>query len=276
MATKPKVAFFDFACCEGCQLSAVDLTPAQLLELIDIIDIVEFREVMSEKYDSYDIAIVEGSITRDSDILRLKKIRERSKMLVTLGACSTIAGINALKNFQTKTEYQQDVYPDDPTKYETTTARAVGEIVDVDAFIPGCPIDTGEFIRVVKNLVLGKKPDIPEYPVCVECKRNENICVYEKGIQCLGPVIRAGCNARCPSFGGYCFGCRGMIPEPNLKSQQDIMQKYDLTFEKMLDKFKLFLERNREIYSVSRSNCGKFKVFKTLTPFFSSSLASLR
>ncbi|MBU0743786.1 MAG: NADH:ubiquinone oxidoreductase [Gammaproteobacteria bacterium] len=248
MATKPKVAFFDFSCCEGCQLAAIDLTPEQLLDLLEVIDIVEFREAISEKSDSYDIAIVEGTITRDSDIPRLQKIRETAKILITLGACSTIAGINALKNFQTKAEYQQDVYPDDPTKYETTTARAVHEIVEVDAFIPGCPIDTDEFVRVVKNLVLGKKPDIPEYPVCVECKRNENVCVYEKGIQCLGPVTRAGCNARCPSNGGYCFGCRGIIPEPNLKSQQDIMQRYNLTFDQMQEKFKLFLERNKEVF----------------------------
>ena len=248
MATKPKVAFFDFSCCEGCQLAAIDLTPEQLLDLLAVIDIVEFREAISEKSDSYDIAIIEGSITRDSDIPRLKKIRETAKILITLGACSTIAGINALKNFQPKIEYQQDVYADSPTKYETAPARAIHEVVTVDAFIPGSPIDTGEFVRVVKNLLLGKKPDIPEYPVCVECKRNENVCVYEKGIQCLGPVTRAGCNARCPTGGGYCFGCRGIIPEPNIKSQQDIMQKYDLTFNQMQEKFKLFLERNKEVF----------------------------
>ena len=248
MSTKPKVAFFDFSCCEGCQLAAIDLAPEQLLDLLALIDIVEFREAISEKSDSYDVAIVEGSITRDSDIPRLKKIREITKILITLGSCSTIAGINALKNFQPKEQYQKAVYPDDPGKYETTTARAIDEFVKVDAFIPGCPIDTSEFVRVVKNLVLGKKPDIPTYPVCVECKINENECVYEKGIQCLGPVTRAGCSARCPSNGGYCFGCRGVIPEPNIKSQQDIMEKYDLTFEQMKDKFKLFLERNREVF----------------------------
>ena len=153
-----------------------------------------------------------------------------------------------MKNFQPREQYQKAVYPDDPTKYETTTARAVDEIVKVDAFIPGCPIDTDEFVRVVKNLVLGKNPDIPTYPVCVECKMRENVCVYEKGIQCLGPVTLAGCKARCPSNGGYCFGCRGIIPEPNIKSQQDIMQKYNLTFEQMQNKFKLFLERNKEIF----------------------------
>lgn len=172
MATKPKVAFFSFTCCEGCQLAVIDLTPEQLLDLIAVIDIVEFREAISEKSDTYDIAIVEGTITRDSDIPELKKIRETAKILVTLGACSTIAGINALKNFQTKEEYQKAVYPDDPNKYETTTARAVEEIVKVDAIVPGCPIDTGEFIRIIKNLCLGKKIDIPTYPVCVECKMN--------------------------------------------------------------------------------------------------------
>ncbi len=246
--SKPKVAFFEFADCEGCQLCAIDLTPEQLLDLIAVVDIVEFREAMSEKSDSYDIAIVEGSITRDSDIPRLKKIRETANIVVALGACAAISGINALKNFQTKEEYQKAVYPDEPNKYETTTAKSIGEIIRVDAVIPGCPIDTDEFLRVIKNLVLGKKPEIPDYPVCVECKKNENICVYEKGIQCLGPVIRAGCNARCPSNGGYCFGCRGLIPEPNLNSQQDIMQKYNLTFEQMKEKFKLFLQRSKEVF----------------------------
>lgn len=245
---KPKVAFFDFSCCEGCQLCALDLTPEQLLDLLQVIDIVEFREAISEKSDTYDIAIVEGSITRDHDIPRLQKIRETAKLVIALGSCAAIAGINALKNFQTKEEYQQAVYPDDPNKYETAAARAISEIIPIDAFIPGCPIDTGEFVRVVKNLVLGKNPAIPDYPVCVECKKNENVCVYEKGIQCLGPVIRAGCNARCPSNGGYCFGCRGIIPEPNLNSQQDIMQKYELTFEQMLSKFELFLQRNKEVF----------------------------
>jgi len=246
---KPKVAFFDFASCEGCQLCAIDLTPEQLLDLIAVVDIVEFREAISEKSDVYDVAIIEGSITRDEDIPRIENIRKKAKVVVALGACAHIGGINALKNFQATAEYQKEVYPTDPTKYATTKTRAIGEVIRIDAFIPGCPIDTGEFVRVVKNLVLGKSPDIPDYPVCVECKKNENVCVYEKGLQCLGPVIRAGCNARCPSNGGYCFGCRGMIPEPNVHSQKDIMQKYGLTFEKMLDKFKLFLQRNKEVFA---------------------------
>ncbi|MBT3260908.1 NADH:ubiquinone oxidoreductase [bacterium] len=246
--SKPKVAFFDFASCEGCQLCVLDLHPEQLLDLLNVIDIVEFREAISEKADTFDIAIIEGSITRESDIPRLQKIRDKAKILIALGACAHIGGINALKNFQTKDEYQEAVYPTAPQKYETSHARAISEVVQVDAFIPGCPIDTNEFIKVVKNLVLGKKPGLPDYPVCMECKKNENVCVYELGMQCLGPVIRAGCDARCPSNGGYCFGCRGLITEPNLHSQKDIIQKYNLTYEKMMDKFKLFLERNKEVF----------------------------
>jgi coenzyme F420-reducing hydrogenase gamma subunit len=246
---KPKVAFFDFASCEGCQLCVLNLEPAQLLDLIAVIDIVEFREAISEKSDTYDIAIIEGSITRESDIPRLKKIRETASVLISLGACAHIGGINALKNFQTPEDYRKEVYPDDPNKYETAEARPISEVVKVDAFIPGCPIDTGEFVRVVKNLVLGKSPGIPDYPVCVECKKNENVCVYENGVHCLGPVIRAGCDAKCPSNGGYCYGCRGLIPEPNVNSQQDIMQKYDITYDLMKDKFKLFLQRNKEVFA---------------------------
>lgn len=246
---KPRVAFFDFACCEGCQLCAIDLYPEQLLDLLNVIDIVEFREAISEKAENgYDVALVEGSITRESDIPRLEGIRKTAQILVAFGACAHIGGINALKNFQSIAACQQAVYPTAPAKYETAVAKAIGEVVKVDAFIPGCPIDTGEFVRVVKNLVLGKKPGLPDYPVCVECKQKENVCVYEKGMQCLGPVIRAGCGARCPSNGWYCFGCRGLVPEPNVNSQQDIMQKYHLTFEQMKDKFKLFLQRNKEVF----------------------------
>jgi coenzyme F420-reducing hydrogenase gamma subunit len=245
---KPRVAFFDFASCEGCQLAVIDLTPEQLLDLLAVVDIVAFREAISEQSDNYDIAIIEGSITRESDIPRLKKIRETAKLVVTLGACSSIGGINALKNFQKPEAYKQAVYPDAPNKYETAEARAIHEVIKVDAFIPGCPIDTAEFLRVVKNLVLSKNPAIPVNPVCVECKKRENICVYEKGMTCLGPVTRAGCNARCPSTGGYCFGCRGLVPEPNVNSQKDILVKYHLTLAQMLDQFKLFLERSKEIF----------------------------
>lgn len=242
--TKAKVAFFDFACCEGCQLAALDLEAPELLDLLDLVEIVEFREAISETGEEYDVAFIEGSITRESDIPRLEDIRKRSKLLIALGACAHIAGFNALKNFQKPSEYQKAVYPEAPDKYESGVARQIDEVVKVDAFVPGCPIDTKELLMVIRNLLSGKRPGIADYPVCVECKNNENQCVYEKGLFCLGPVIRAGCNARCPSNGGYCFGCRGLVSEPEIEAMQNVMKEHGLSQEELEEKFKLCLERS--------------------------------
>ncbi len=239
--SKPKVAFFDFTSCEGCQLSILNLE-TELLELLEIIDIVEFREAMSEKSDTYDIAVIEGSFSRNSDLKKLKKIRDTAGVVIAMGACAHIGGINALRNSQRREDLLKKVYPDNPFLYETNEkALPISEAIKVDAFIPGCPVDVGEFIRVVKNLVLGKDPGLPTYPVCVECKLNENICVYELGKTCLGPVVRAGCNAVCTSNGGTCIGCRGLIPEPNVNSQKDIMQKYGLDMKRIIDSVNLFM-----------------------------------
>lgn len=239
--SKPKVAFFDFTSCEGCQLSILNLE-SELLELLDIIDIVEFREAMSEKSDTFDIAVIEGSYSRDCDLPRLQKIRETAGVVIALGACAHIGGINALRNSQRREDLMKKVYPDNPFLYETNEkALPISGAIKVDAFIPGCPVDVKEFVRVVKNLVLGKDPGLPTYPVCVECKLNENVCVYELGKTCLGPVVRAGCNAVCTSNGGVCIGCRGLIPNPNINSQKDIMQKYGLDMNRIIDSVNLFM-----------------------------------
>lgn len=245
---KPKVAFFDFTSCEGCQLSILNLE-TELLELLDIIDIVEFREAMSEKSSVFDIAVIEGSYSRESDLKRLKKIRETAGVVIALGACAHIGGINALRNSQKREDLMKKVYPDNPFLYETNEkALPISGAIKVDAFVPGCPVDVKEFVRVVKNLVLGKDPGLPTYPVCVECKLNENVCVYELGKTCLGPVVRAGCNAVCTSSGGVCIGCRGLIPNPNINSQKDIMQKYGLDMDRIIDSVNLFMtEDSREV-----------------------------
>ncbi len=246
--SKPKVAFFDFTSCEGCQLSILNLE-TELLELLDIVDIVEFREAMSEKSDTFDIAVIEGSYSRDSDLGRLKEIRETAGVVVALGACAHIGGLNALRNSQQREDLLKKVYPDHPDWYETNEkALPISAAIKVDAVVPGCPVDVKEFVHVVKNLVLGKDPGLPTYPVCVECKLNENICVYELGKTCLGPVVRAGCNAVCTSNGGVCIGCRGLIPNPNLNSQKDIMQKYGLDIQRIIDSVNLFMTENaREV-----------------------------
>ncbi len=237
---KPKVAFFDFASCEGCQLPVVNLE-AEMLDVIGAVDIVQFREAMTEKSDDYAIAFVEGSITREKDIPRLQKIRDQAKILVALGACATIGGVNCLKNFQPLEEVRKYVYGDKAGWYETFAARPLDAVVPVDYYIHGCPIHKDEFVKVVKALLLGKKPEIPSYPVCVECKRAGNVCVFELGMRCLGPVTRAGCGAWCPTYRDNCVGCRGLVPDPNTNAEKEVLQKYGLTVEEALGQFRIFL-----------------------------------
>ena len=237
---KPKIAFFDFACCEGCQLQVVNLE-AEMVDLLNAVEIVQFREAISDKGEDYAFAFVEGSITREKDIPRLKKIREQAAILVALGACATIGGVNCLKNFQPPEEVRKYVYGDKWDSYETFAARPIDAVVPVDHYIHGCPIHKDEFVKVVKSLLLGKKPEIPTYPVCVECKRAGNVCVFELGMKCLGPVTRAGCGAWCPTYRDNCQGCRGMVPDPNTNAEKEVLKKYGLTVDQAVGQFRIFL-----------------------------------
>ncbi len=237
---KPKIAFFDFASCEGCQLQVVNLE-AEMVDLLGAVDIVQFREALTEKSDDYAIAFVEGSITREKDIPRLKKIREQAAVLVALGACATIGGVNCLKNFQPLDDVKKYVYGDKSGWYETFAARPIDAVVPVDYYIHGCPMHKEEFLKVVKSLLLGKKPEIPTYPVCVECKRAGNVCVFELGMKCMGPVTRAGCGAWCPTYQDNCVGCRGLIPDPNTNAEKEVLQKHGLTVEQAIGQFRIFL-----------------------------------
>ncbi|HDS84680.1 MAG TPA: cytochrome B [Phycisphaerales bacterium] len=239
--SKPRVAIFDFACCEGCQLQIVNLEE-EIIDLVGAVDVVEWREAMSEQSHEYDIAIVEGSITRPEDEHRLQIIRSRAKILIALGACATIGGVNKMKNNFDLNEVKRCVYGKDAEMphLATTTTRALHEVVDVDFKIHGCPINGEEFKQVVRDLLLGKKPVIPTYPVCVECKAKENVCRYEYDEICLGPIIRAGCGAPCPSAGWRCFGCRGLVDNPNVDAAKEVMEKYNLTVDDLKQKMVLF------------------------------------
>lgn len=240
---KPRVAFFDFAGCEGDQLQVVNLEE-QLLDLLGQVDVVSFREAMTEHSDEYDIAFVEGSITRSADERRLKEIRANAGLLVAIGACATIGGINAMKNLHDLEEVKRYVYGDAAGHFDTYETRPVDAVVKVDAYVHGCPIDREEFLQVVKALLLGKKPEIPNHPVCVECKLAENVCVYEKGQFCMGPVIRAGCKACCVTEGSICWGCRGFVDDPNTDAQKDILEKYGLDLREVMNKFRLYTARS--------------------------------
>ncbi len=236
---KPKIAFFDFAGCEGDQLQVINLEE-DLLKVIGLFDIVSFREAMKGDSDEYDIAFVEGSITRRSDEARLKDIRKNAKILVAFGSCATLGGINLLKNFQEQENVRKFVYGDKAHQYETYPARPLSAVVPVDTNIHGCPIDRNEFVMVAKALLLGKKPEIPNYPVCVECKIAENRCVFEMGMTCIGPVTRAGCSACCVTEGSFCWGCRGLVDNPNADSEREVLSKFGLSITDILRKFRLY------------------------------------
>ncbi|MFA4992668.1 MAG: cytochrome B [Candidatus Omnitrophota bacterium] len=245
--SKPRVAFFDFTDCEGCQLQFANMGNT-LLELTELVDIVNFREIMSEQGQDYDIAIVEGAITTDNDVVRIKKIREKAKALVTLGACATIAGVNGIKNRRDLETAKKTVYAEKSGSINTIKAMPVHEVVHVDYAINGCPVYIPEVIAVLKCLLMGKPYAVPNYPVCVECKMNENVCRYEKDQECLGPVTRAGCNSWCINNGNRCYGCRGLVDKPASDAAKDILQKYGLKVEDILNSFTLYNDSMGEKY----------------------------
>ncbi len=243
--SKPKIAFFDFTSCEGCQLNKLNLEN-DLLSLLELVDIVEFREAMDNRSDFYDIAFIEGSISTPACVERIHDIRRRSKILVALGACAVQGGVNAMKNLHSADWVKETVYGEDKYLFPSIPVQPVGAVVKVDYEIRGCPMSTPEFLHVLKSLILGRKPEVIDYAVCVECKLRENECVLDKGMFCLGPVSRAGCDAICPAFGQYCTGCRGVISNLNEQGAVRMLQRHGISAHEARKRLKLFNALNIE------------------------------
>ncbi|HAF96607.1 MAG: cytochrome B [Elusimicrobia bacterium GWF2_52_66] len=240
VSNKPKAAFFDFACCEGCQLQVANLGEA-LLDILGAIDVVEFREVMSEKWDKdYDVAIVEGSITDHHAEERIKKIRARSRVLIAYGACAAIGGVNGMKNSFDLDEIRRSVYGKDYKLFDSTPTRAIHQVVKVDYTVNGCPVYPPELLEVIKCALRGLAYTVPDKPVCSECKLNENVCMYERGVACLGPWTKAGCNSWCVNNGNICYGCRGLVSRPASGAAEEVIMKYNLKPELIKNKFDMY------------------------------------
>jgi coenzyme F420-reducing hydrogenase gamma subunit len=238
--SKPRVAFFDFTCCEGCQLQVANFGET-LLDILKLVDVVEFREVMSEKSgDNYDVAIVEGSITTPHDVERIKKIRSIAKVLIAYGSCATIGGVNGMKNNFELEDIRKYVYKDGAKHFPTAPTKAVDQVIKVDYYVHGCPIYQPEFVQVLKAALQGLPYKVPDHSVCVECKLNENVCMYERGVTCLGPVTKAGCNSWCINNGNICYGCRGVVTNPAKNAQQDVLKKYNIPMDWVLNKLNMY------------------------------------
>jgi len=220
---KPKIGVFSFTSCEGCQLTILNLEE-EILALLGHLEIVNFREAVDEKRSDYDVAFVEGSITRESEAEELRRIREAAKFLVAIGACACIGGVNALKSLHDPEETGKAVYGEGAVHFDTLPVRRVRDVVPVDYEMHGCPVSKKEFLRVTAELLLGCVPRMPVDAVCNECKALANVCLWDKGECCLGVVTREGCGAICPTYGEGCAGCRGFVDHPNLDSLVEVMR----------------------------------------------------
>jgi coenzyme F420-reducing hydrogenase gamma subunit len=219
---KPKLAVWKFASCDGCQLSLLDCED-QLLAVAEAVQIAHFPEATSASVRGpYDLSLVEGSISTPADAQRIHRVRQASKRLVTIGACATAGGIQALRNFKDVKEFTQIVYarPDNIEALSKSTPVAYHVFVDFE--LRGCPVDKSQLVEVISAFVNGRKPNIAPHSTCMECKRLGNVCVMvAHGTPCLGPVTHSGCGAICPSYNRGCYGCFGPKETANTQSLAD-------------------------------------------------------
>jgi sulfhydrogenase subunit delta len=213
---KPKLAVWKFASCDGCQLSLLNCED-ELLALAGEVEIAHFLEASRATVRGpYDVSLVEGSVTTPHDEVRIRQVRRVSKTLITIGACATAGGIQALRNFKDVREFTSVVYarPDYIETLETSTA--IAQHVPVDFELRGCPISKAQLVQVLAGLLVGRTPSLPAHSVCMECKRRGTVCVMvSRGTPCLGPVTHAGCGAICPAYDRGCYGCFGPMQSAN-------------------------------------------------------------
>ncbi len=217
LGPNPRLAVFKFASCDGCQLTLLDCED-ELLTLTRRVEIADFREASSQVIEGpYDLTLVEGSVTTEEDRHRVQEIRAESRFLVTIGACATSGGIQALRNFADVEEFSRVVYASPQYIRTLATSTPIRDHVSVDLELRGCPISKHQLLETISAVLTRRTPDLPTDSVCIECKRRGNVCVLvARGATCLGPVTQAGCGAICPAFHRGCYGCFGPQGTPNV------------------------------------------------------------
>ncbi|MFD6354839.1 oxidoreductase [Nocardia tengchongensis] len=223
--TTPTLAVWKFTSCDGCQLTLLDCED-ELLTLAGRIRIAHFVEASSAvEPGPYDVSLVEGSVSTPDEQRRILEIRAQSRILVTIGACASHGGIQALRNFADMTEFASVVYASPQYISTLDTVTPIAAHVPVDYELRGCPIDRHQLLETLCALLAGREPDLPNTSVCSECKRRGNTCVMvADGIPCLGPVTQAGCGALCPSYHRGCYGCFGPMERPNIGALLPILR----------------------------------------------------
>jgi coenzyme F420-reducing hydrogenase gamma subunit len=241
MARKPKVAVWKFASCDGCQLSLLSCED-ELLALSGQIDIAYFLEASSAVVKGpYDLSLVEGSVTTPHDAERIQKIRAQSRSLVTIGACATAGGIQALRNFRDVKDFMSIVYA--KPEYISTLDRstAIAAHVKVDFELRGCPINKNQLIEVINAFIHRRSPTVPPHSVCLDCKRKNVVCVMvARGVACMGPVTHTGCGVLCPSYARGCYGCFGPMENPNTASLAEWFVRLGSSRDEVMRTFRNF------------------------------------
>jgi coenzyme F420-reducing hydrogenase gamma subunit len=240
-APKPKLAVWKFASCDGCQLTLLNCED-ELLAVAEAVDIAEFREASRAVVQGpYDLSLVEGSITTARDAERIREIRNASKVLVTIGACATAGGIQALRNFKDVNEFISLVYALPQYIDTLATSTAIGHHVRVDFELRGCPIDARQLIEVIGAYLQGHRPRTRSHSVCIECKQKGTVCVMvAHGTPCLGPVTHTGCGALCPTYDRGCYGCFGPMETPNTGSLSQWWGRLGVKEEDVVRAFRTF------------------------------------
>ena len=217
--TRPRLAIWKFASCDGCQLTLLDCED-ELLDVAENVEIAYFLEASSAPASGpFDISLVEGSITTAHDVERIHQVRADSRALVTIGACATAGGIQALRNFTDVEELLSIVYATPSLISTLDTSTPISDHVPVDFELRGCPIDKGQLLELISATLAGRRPNVSTHSVCIECKKRGNTCVLvAHGTPCLGPVTQTGCGALCPTFNRGCYGCFGPMESPNPES----------------------------------------------------------
>jgi sulfhydrogenase subunit delta len=241
MKGKPKLAIFKFASCDGCQLSLL-AAEDELLAIAGSVEIAYFLEATSRITSGpYDVALVEGSITTPEDAKRIREVRSQARFLVTIGACATAGGIQALRNWGDTAEFMRAVYARPEYIQTLATSTAIAEHVPVDFELRGCPINKQQLVEVLKALLAGRRPRTPAHSVCLDCKRRGTVCVMvATGAPCLGPVTQSGCGALCPAYDRACYGCFGPCQQPNLVSLTGQFRAEGVTTERVVRSLRSF------------------------------------
>ncbi|WP_306185406.1 MULTISPECIES: oxidoreductase [unclassified Streptomyces] len=258
---RPTLAVWKFASCDGCQLTLLDCED-ELLALTDRVRIEHFLEMSAAEGPGgeraepagrgpYDLSLVEGSVTTSEDAERIRHIRRISRRLVTIGACATAGGIQALRNFGDVAEFRAAVYARPEYISTLATSTPISAHVPVDFELRGCPIDRRQLIEVITAYLAGRKPGIPRHSVCFECKRRGTTCItVAHGTPCLGPVTHSGCGAICPAYGRGCYGCFGPTEHPNLRSMVGQLRRDGMSERDILRVFRTFNAAAPEYASV--------------------------